>query len=61
MVAWSVTGTGKMRSYLNVEDEQVRILLQMFVEISLSRDLTRSEIYIQTILKETLYKSLNDW
>jgi hypothetical protein len=50
-----------MRSYLNVEDEQVRILLQMFVEISLSRDLTRSEIYIQTILKETLYKSLNDW
>ena len=50
-----------MRSYLNVEDEQVRTLLQMFVEISLSRDLTRSEIYIQTILKETLYKSLNEW
>ena len=43
-----------MRSYLNVEDEQVRTLLQMFVEISLSRDLTKSEKYLQTILKETL-------
>ena len=50
-----------MRSYLNVEDEQVRTLLQMFVEISLSRDLTKSEIYIQTILKETLHKSLTEW
>ena len=50
-----------MRSYLNVEDEQVRTLLQMFVEISLSRDLTKSERCIQTILKETLHKSLTEW
>ena len=50
-----------MRSYLNVEDEQVRALLQMFVEISLSRDLTKSEEYLQTILKETLHKSLTEW
>ena len=50
-----------MRSYLNVEDEQVRALLQMFVEISLSRDLTKSERYLQTILKETLHKSLTEW
>ena len=50
-----------MRSYLNVEDEQVRLLLQMFVEISFSRDLTKSERYLQTILKETLHKSLTEW
>jgi hypothetical protein len=50
-----------MRSYLNIEDEHVRALLQMFVEISLSRDLTKSERYIQTILKETLHKSVTEW
>jgi len=50
-----------MRSYVVLEDEQIRVLLQMFVEISLSRDLTKSEGYLQTILKETLHKSLTEW
>jgi len=50
-----------MRSYLNIEDEQIRILLQMFVEISLDRDLTRVEVHLQTALKSALDKSLNEW
>jgi len=50
-----------MRSYLNIEDEQLRILLQIFVEISLSRDLTRTEEYLQAVLKNALDKSLTEW
>jgi len=33
----------------------------MFVEISLSRDLTKHESYLQTALKKALDKSLNEW
>jgi len=50
-----------MRSYVVLEDEQLRSLLQMFVEISLSRDLTRSEKYLQTVFKKALDKSLTEW
>jgi hypothetical protein len=50
-----------MRSYLNIEDEQIRILLQMFVEISLSRQLTKSEEYLQAALRKALDKSLHAW
>tara|TARA_R110000824_G_scaffold90631_4_gene221244 strand:+ start:730 stop:882 length:153 start_codon:yes stop_codon:yes gene_type:complete len=50
-----------MRSYLNIEDEQLRILLQIFVEISLARDLTRTEECLQAVLKNALDKSLTEW
>jgi hypothetical protein len=50
-----------MRSYIVLEDEHLRNLLQMFVEISLSRDLTRSEKHIQAVLKKALDKSLTEW
>jgi len=57
----SFAGTRKMRSNVVLEDEQLRTLLQMFVEISLSRTLTKSEGHVQTALKKALEKSLSEW
>jgi len=50
-----------MRTYLNIEDEQLRILLELFVEIELSRNLTKREKYVRELVKKGLDKSLHGW
>jgi len=47
-----------MRTYLNLEEAQVRTLLDIFVEISLSRDLTQTERYIQAQVRSALTRTL---
>jgi hypothetical protein len=46
-----------MRVYLNFEPEQIRTLLELLIEISLSRGLTRSERYIHSSLLDALRRS----
>ena len=43
-----------MRTYLNLEVEQLVTLLTVFAELELSRDLTRSEKYVRELVKEGL-------
>jgi len=50
-----------MRTYLNIEDEQLRTLLELFVEIELSRNLTKREKYARELIKKGLDKSLTEW
>jgi len=48
-----------MRAYVNLETEQIRTLLELLVEISLSRDLTPSEHYVHRTLVDAFNKSLH--
>ena len=50
-----------MRTYLNIEDEQLRTLLELFVEIELSRNLTKREKYVRELVKKGLDKSRTEW
>ena len=47
-----------MRTYLNLEVAQLRTLLEMFTEIELSRDLTKSEKYVCSLVQKGLVKAL---
>jgi hypothetical protein len=47
-----------MRTYLNLEIKQLRTLLEMFVEIELDRELTKSEKYVRRQIKEGLDRAL---
>ena len=49
------------RTYLNMEKEQIETILDLFVEIQVHRDLTRSEQFVKTILNEALDRIDNDW
>jgi hypothetical protein len=48
-----------MRAYVNLETEQIRTLLELLVEISLSRDLTACERYVHGTLVDAFNKTLH--
>ena len=48
-----------MRTYVSFELEQIRTMLDMFVEITLSRDLTTSEKYVHQMLLQALDRCLH--
>ena len=50
-----------MRTYLNLEVEQLVTLLTVFTELELSRDLTRSEKYVRELVKEGLDRARQAW
>jgi hypothetical protein len=50
-----------MRTYLNLEVEQLVTLLEALTELELSRDLTRSEKYVRELVKEGLDRALQAW
>jgi hypothetical protein len=50
-----------MRTYVNMEREQIETVLDLFVEIQLHRRLTRSEKFVKLILNEALDKSDKEW
>ena len=58
MVVRSTERTNQMRTYINLETQQIRVILEMLAEISLSRDLTKSEQYIHRTLLDALDSSL---
>ena len=48
-----------MRTYLNLETQQIRTLLEVLAEVGLSRDLTKSEQYVRGTLLVALDKCLH--
>ena len=58
MAVRDIERTNEMRTYINLETQQIRVILEMLAEISLSRDLTKSEQYIHTSLLDALDRSL---
>lgn len=50
-----------MRTYLNLEVEQLVTLLAVLEELELSRDLTRSEKYVRELVKEGLDRARQAW
>ena len=48
-----------MRTYINLETQQIRTLLELLVEISLSRDLTAGERYVHRTLVDAFNKSVH--
>ena len=48
-----------MRTYINLETEQVRVLLEMIAEVNMSRDLTSSERYLRETLLDALKECLS--
>mgnify|MGYP003153148316 FL=1 len=50
-----------MRTYLNLEVEQLVTLLEALTELELSRDLTRSEKYVRELVKEGLDRARQAW
>ena len=48
-----------MRTYVNLETQQIRTLLELLAEIKLSRDWTNSEQYVHRTLVDAFNKSLH--
>ena len=59
LAVWSSQRADKMRAYVNLETDQIRTLLELLVEISLSRDLTASERYVHRTLVDAFNKSVH--
>ena len=50
-----------MRTYLNLEAAHLTELAEIFTEVELYRELTRSEKYVRELVKEGLDRALQAW